>query len=344
MEQQLAKEKDRRYAFILIGIFVALIAIMIISISVGSVHVAFTDVVKIICGQETEHAVDQIIVMNIRLPRVLATLIGGASLAVSGLLLQIFFRNPIVEPYVLGISSGASLFVGMIVLGGVTFGFKSVPPLFLFMGAFIGAMLVMVVVVIASKKVKNVTTLLIIGIMTGFICGAMTSMMTAFADKEQIANYAVWLLGSFAGFSWVQTKFLYLLASPVIVVTFLMSKPLNAMLFGENYAVTMGVNIKRFRVFVILISSILTASITAFAGPISFVGLAVPHIVRIIFHTSNNRILIPGVVMLGGCMTALCDLGARMLLAPVELPLSSITALIGAPLVVYLLIRKKNQL
>ena len=282
--------------------------------------------------------------MNIRLPRLLAALVGGASLSVSGLLLQIFFRNPIVEPYVLGISSGSSLFVGLMVMGGYSFGLGSVSPMFLFAGAFIGALLIMTVVCLAAKKVKNITTLLIIGIMAGFICSAGTSILTSFADKEQIANFVTWTLGSFSGFSWTQVKYLYGLGVPFLVLTFLISKPLNAMLFGENYAISMGLNIKRFRMIIIIIASVLTAAITAFAGPISFVGLAVPHMVRIIFRTSDNRILIPAVIVSGALMTAVCDLGARMLLSPIELPLSAITSIIGAPIVVYLLLTKRSEL
>ncbi len=337
---------ERKYGHLfLIAILVAMtVFICILGISVGSVNVGFDKVIKILAGMDIGNPVFTSIVLNIRLPRVLATIIGGACLSISGLLLQIFFRNPIVEPYVLGISSGASLFVGLVILGGYTFGFNSASPMLLFVGAFTGAMLIMIVVVLAAKKVKNVTTLLIIGIMAGFICSAMTSILTSFADKEQIAGYVMWTLGSFSGISWEQVKYLYILSGPFILLSFFLSKPLNAMLFGENYAVSMGLNIKQFRVVLILISSVLTACITAFAGPISFVGLAVPHMVRIVFRTSDNRVLIPGVIVAGAFMTAVCDFGARMILSPIELPLSAITSLIGAPIVVYLLLRKKNEL
>ncbi len=341
--KEMAKRKCG-YALMITIITAMTVFICILGISIGSVNISFAKVVKILLGMDVGNPVFTSIVMDIRLPRVLATIIGGACLSVSGLLLQIFFRNPIVEPYVLGISSGASLFVGLVILGGYTFGFNNASPMVLFLGAFMGAMLIMAVVVLAAKKVKNVTTLLIIGIMAGFICSAMTSILTSFADKEQIAGYVMWTLGSFSGISWEQVKYLYFLAGPFVLLSFFLSKPLNALLFGENYAISMGVNIKRFRVVIIIISSILTAGITAFAGPISFVGLAVPHMVRIIFKTSDNRILIPGVIVAGAFMTALCDFGARMLLSPIELPLSAITSLIGAPIVVYLLLRKKNEL
>lgn len=338
--------KQRKNKQLLLVMLLLLLTIMVflISISVGSVNISLKEVVRILTGQGIENNTYSSIVMNIRLPRALATVVGGSCLAVSGLLLQIFFRNPIVEPYVLGISSGATLFVGLVVLGGYSFGAKYITPMLLFGGAFIGAMIVMIVVVFAAKKVKNVTTLLIIGMMAGFICSAMTSILTAFADKEEVHGFMMWTMGSFSGFSWSQVKCLYLLGVPFILLSFILSKPLNAMLFGENYAISMGLSIKKIRMIIILIASVLTATITAFAGPISFVGLAVPHMVRITFGTSDNRILIPGVIISGALMTGVCDLGARMLLAPIELPLSAITSLIGAPIVVYLLLRKGNDL
>jgi iron complex transport system permease protein len=338
-EIQKRKQKQITLIILLIGltIFIALL-----SISLGSVNIEMREVLKIIAGSDNVDKTQASIVLNIRLPRVLATIIGGACLAVSGLLLQIFFKNPIVEPYILGISSGASLFVGLVILGGYSFGIVSMSPMGLFLGAFMGAMLVMVIVVLAARKVKSITTLLIIGMMAGFICNAMTGLLTAFADKEQLQGFVMWTLGSFSGFSWSQVKFLYLVGLPMIILSYGLSKPLNAMLFGENYAISMGLSIRRFRMLVIVIASILTAAITAFAGPISFVGLAVPHMVRMSFGTSDNRVLIPGVIFAGALMTGICDLLARMLLAPIELSLSVLTSVIGAPIVVYLLLKKKK--
>ncbi|AHF08950.1 MULTISPECIES: iron ABC transporter permease [Dehalobacter] len=342
MDQQRLKLKMHVFFIIILALLATMV--FLLNISAGSVNISLEHIIKILTGHETGNDTYASIVMNIRLPRALATLVGGACLAVAGLLLQIFFRNPIVEPYVLGISSGASLFVGLVVLGGYTFGMTHMTPMFLFGGAFLGAMVVMLVVVLAAKKVRNITTLLIIGLMAGFICSAMTSMLTAFADKEKIHAFMMWTLGSFSGFSWTQVECLYLIGVPFLLMSLLICKPLNAMLFGEKYALSMGLNIKRFRMLVILISSVLTAVITAFAGPVSFVGLAVPHMVRISFGTSDNRVLLPGVILAGALMTGICDLGARMLMAPTELPLSAITSLIGAPIVVYLLLRKGSEL
>lgn len=334
------KNRKARQLSILVLIFVAIVVVSLYSISVGSINISIPDILSILSGKAVADDTFGPIIMNIRLPRTLATIMGGACLALSGLLLQIFFKNPIVEPYILGVSSGATLFVGLVLLGGFSFGLKSLPPMGLFGGAFLGAMLVMVVVVFAAQKVKNITTLLIIGMMAGFICNAFTSILTAFADKEQLHGFVMWSMGSFSGFSWPQVQFLYGIGLPMIILAFVLSKPLNAMLFGENYAISMGLSMKKFRVIVILIASVLTATITAFAGPISFVGLAVPHMVRITLGTSDNRILIPGVILAGALMTGVCDLIARMILSPIELPLGVITALIGAPIVVYLLVHK----
>lgn len=334
----------RRCFLIYLLLFAVTMTVILLSIMLGSVRIKPWDILRILLGWEMENDMYRSILINIRIPRVLAAISGGICLSISGLLLQIFFHNPIVEPYVLGISSGASLFVGFVVLGGYTFGMTTVTPTLLFIGAFLGAMLVMMAVVIAAKRVKNTSTLLIIGIMAGFICSAITSILISFADKEKIAGFVMWTMGSYSGFSWDKIKLLYLISGPIIIVTFFISKPLNAMLMGENYATTMGLNTKSFRILIIIFASILTAVVTAFAGPISFIGLAVPHMTRLIFRVSDNKILIPGVILLGTLLSSICDLCARMLLSPVELPLSAITSLIGAPIIVYLLTRKKNEL
>lgn len=334
----------RRQKWILFMLGILTIIVILMSIGMGSVKISINDVVSVLLGKEVDSKTYGSIIMNIRLPRALATIIGGACLALSGLLLQIFFNNPIVEPYVLGISSGATLFVGLVVLGGFTFGMSHVSPMFLFLGAFIGALLVMIIVIIATKRVKSMTTLLIIGIMTGFVCSAATSILTAFADKEQVHGFAMWSLGSFSGFSWMQIKFIYAITLPLILGSFFMIKPLNALLFGDNYAISMGLNIKRFRMILVFVASVLTAAVTAFAGPISFIGLAVPHMMRVVLKSTDNRILMPAVIIAGALMTSICDLIARMILAPIELPLGAITSFIGAPLVVFLLLRKGAEL
>lgn len=333
---------SRNFVIFLIGI-ILLAVIFLLNISLGSASISLKDVIGTFTNSEDTSNIVKSIVLNIRLPRTLATVIGGACLATAGVLLQIFFNNPIVEPYILGVSSGSSLFVGLVMLAGLRFGFQSVSSIGMFIGSFVGAMIVMLLVIFASQRVKSITTLLIIGMMFGYVCSAVTSLLSAFADKERLANFTLWSMGSFSGFLWRDVHILYIVGIPFLIIAFLLSKPLNTMLLGEKYAESMGIAIKPFRFLLILISSILTAVVTAFAGPISFVGLAVPHIARLAFRTSNNRIIIPAACCFGAIMTGLCDLGARLLLAPVEIPLGAMTSLIGAPLLVFLLLNKKSN-
>lgn len=337
------KKKSAQY-FTLSVLLIITIFVFLTNIAKGSVNISLSDVVRVIFGQEVGDNSYHSIVMNIRFPRALSATIGGACLALSGLFLQIFFKNPIVEPYVLGISSGATLFVGLVTLGGISFGIRTLSPMFLFFGAFVGAMIVMLIVIFFARKVKSITTLLIVGVMTGFLCNAATSILTAFADQEQLQGFTMWALGSFSGFSWTQVKVLYLIALPLIIISFFLCKPLNALLFGEKYATSMGLSVKKFQIIIIFFASVLTAVVTAFAGPISFIGLAVPHIMRIILKTTDNRVLIPAVVIGGALMTSLCDLVARQLLSPIELPLGAITSFIGAPIVVFLMLRKGGEM
>lgn len=314
--------------------------IFLLNLGVGTASIPVGDILRILAGRVDAGETKYLILMRIRFPRALASLAGGAALAVAGFLLQTFFSNPIVEPYVLGISSGSSLFVGLVFLGGFTFGVRRITPMFLFLGAFLGAMAVMSIVLAAARKVKSVITLLIIGMMAGYVCSAATSILTAFAEKEQIQMFTMWSMGSFSGFTWDQVGVLYAIVLPVILFSFCLAKPLNALNMGDLYADSMGINVKTVRCALILLSSVLTAAVTAFAGPVSFIGLAVPHICRITFHTADSRLLIPAVTLGGGLMAGLCDFAAKNLLAPMELPLGAITAVIGAPLVVYLMTRR----
>lgn len=333
-----------KHIFLLISLLILTFLVFAFCVGFGSVKIDLKEVIHIIFKKEVVNSTNKDIVMDIRFPRALATLVGGAALALSGLLLQIFFKNPIVEPYVLGISSGSTLFVALIMLGGFTLGVENPSPYMLVLGAFLGALLVMMLVVAFAIKVKDTVTLLIIGIMVGYICSAVTNILIAFADKEQIYGFVMWTKGSFSGFTWNNINVLMIVGIPIIISSFFAVKPLNAFLMGEEYAKSMGVNIKKFRLIIILIASVLTAVVTAFAGPIAFIGLAVPHISRLIFKTSDNRVLIPGTVIIGAIVTSFCDLICRTLFAPTELSISSITSFIGAPIVIYLILKRRASL
>ncbi len=338
------KKRRIRQASIFVIITLILIITFGVCIGVGSVQYTLKDVFATIINRASVDSTMADIIWDIRVPRAIAALFGGAALAVSGIMLQVFFRNPIVEPFVLGISSGAVFMVALVTLGGFTIGFVALSPFVVFIAALIGSAVVMAVVVAFASKVKDIVTLLVIGLMVGYICSAATNLMVAFADKEALQGFMVWTMGSFSGFTWDSVWILILCCVPTITSLAFIMKPLNAFLLGEEYAKSMGVNVVRFRMVLVLIASILTAIVTAFAGPIAFIGLAVPHITRQIFSTSDNRILVPGTVIMGGLVTSICDLIARTLFAPVELPISAVTAFIGAPIVIYLILKRRNSL
>lgn len=323
-------------------LLVLLVITFVLCVILGSVDIKAREVFQIILTKDKKAFDNGVIVWTIRLPRVLATIVGGGALAISGLLLQVFFRNPIVEPYVLGISSGATLGVGLVMLGGLTLGTKIFSAYTIFLAALLGSLIVTLIVVLFAAKVKDITTLLVIGIMIGYIASAITRTLIAFADKEKLHGFTLWTMGSFSGFTWKNVKVLFLMGLPALVGSFFIVKPLNAFLMGEEYAKSMGVNIKVLRIVIVLISSILTAAVTAFAGPVAFIGLAVPHLSRLLFGLSDNKILVPGTILMGAIITSLCDLISRLIFAPVELPISAVTSLFGAPIVIVLILKNRK--
>lgn len=316
-----------------------LCAFLILNIGVGSSNISAPGIFRILAGWEDADSGDALIITQIRMPRAFAAIAGGAALAVAGFLIQTFFNNPIVDPYILGISSGSMFAVALVILGGWTFGFRRVTPALLVLAAFAGALLVMCVLLFVVRRIKSVVTLLVIGIMTGFIAGGGTNILSSFAEKERITNFSRWSMGSFAGLGWPQVHILYAITIPFCVAALLMAKSLNALNMGEAYAHSMGINIKASRTLIILFSSVLTAGTVAFTGPVSFIGLAVPHICRTLFHTTNSRVLIPACFICGGFLALSCDFIARNILSPVEIPLGAVTSLGGAPLVVWLITR-----
>ncbi len=333
-----------RYRFLYLLFLVMLFIFFILNIAMGSVHIPFLDTCKIVFQQQVDNEVHQAVVWKIRLPRSLATLFGGAALAAAGLLLQVFFRNPIVGPYVLGISSGATLMVALVMLTGLTAGIGGIHPFFLCLAAFAGAVGVMFIVLAVAVKVRDVVTLLVIGLMMGYLCSAVSSILIAFAEKEKVHGFVLWTFGSFSGFCWDELQILAFGGGVLLLGAFLLGKPLNAFLLGENYARSMGVNIKLFRYLIVFLSCALAGLVTAFAGPVAFIGLAVPHMARLSLGTSDNKILIPGVILLGAVVTSLCDLIARLAFSPVELPVSAVTSFFGAPIVIGLLLKRRTAL
>ena len=282
------------------------------------------------------------IIWKIRLPRILMAALLGGALSLSGFLLQTFFSNPIAGPFVLGISSGAKMVVALTMIVYLKYigRFSSYT---LILAAFIGSLISTGFILLMSKKVQHMASLLVGGIMIGYICSAITDFVVTFADDSDIVNLHGWSQGSFSGMSWSNIRVAAVVVGLAVLFTFFLSKPISAYQLGEAYAQSMGVNIKTFRVILILLSSILSACVTAFAGPISFVGIAVPFLARKAFGTSKPIVVIPGTFFMGAVFCMICDLIARMALAPLELNISTVTSILGAPIVIYMMIPKGGR-
>lgn len=311
-----------------------LISAFLLGISIGSVKTSPYDLIRYL---ETGKDVKGYIVWEVRFPRTLGAMIGGMCLAISGLLLQTYFRNPLAGPYVLGISSASSLAVALYVLAGV-----GIHDLGIVGSAFLGSLLATILIIALAGKVRSAVTLLIAGLMLGYIFSAFERILITLAESRKVYRFILWTFGSFSGITWNNVGTMYAIGVPTLIFAFLLSKPLNALLLGEDYARSMGVNVKVIRVLVVAIASLLASVVTAFAGIVAFIGLAIPHMARLILKTSDHRTLIPATALLGGGVTVLCDVVARMLLNPVELPVSVVTSLFGAPIVIYLVMKRRR--
>lgn len=282
------------------------------------------------------------ILWDIRLPRTVAVLILGGALALAGYLLQTFFHNPIAGPFVLGISSGAKMMVALVMV--FWFGRTgSVTSVTMIAAAFIGAMLSMGFVLLLSRRVRGMSMLVVSGVMIGYICSAITELVVTFADDADIVNLHNWSQGSFSGMTWEHVKVMAVVVAVTFTAVFLLSKPLSAYQLGEVYAGNLGVNVRLLRISLVILSSILSACIVAFAGPISFVGIATPHLVKKLFRTGKPLLMIPACFLGGSVFCLFCDLLARMLLAPTELSISTVTAIFGAPVVLWVLAKHKKE-
>ncbi|NWK11266.1 iron ABC transporter permease [Clostridium cadaveris] len=333
---------NKRARFIMLISLILLAVSAIFAIGIGSVYIEPAKVVETLIQGRDAGTVEATIIYNMRLTRVIASIFGGAALALSGLLLQILFNNPIADPYILGISSGARLFVGLVLLGGVTFGLNTTNPWFLFLGALIGSLVVMMLILAFASKLKNITTLLIVGTMLGYLCSSLIGFLVAFSDDNSIADFTKWGMGSFGLMTWSHIYVLVAVCITLFILSFMLSKSLNSFLLGEAYAKTMGVNTKALRVLIIVFSSVLTAVVTAFAGLIAFVGMSVPHICRLLLKSEDARTLIPTTLVIGALFGVACDLIARTIVAPSEIAVGTITSVVGVPIVLYLLMKRNK--
>ena len=349
--------------FIAVIVFLAgmLLLGLMLNVNIGSVSIAIRDVFCMIWdgirygianlvtrggfAQELaavmKASTESQILFSIRIPRMLLAAILGGALSVSGYLLQVFFRNPIAGPFVLGISSGAKMVVGitLIFLAGYL---GNISPLTLIIAAFLGSLLITSIVLLFSQKVRNMSMLLVIGIMVSYICGAVTDFCITFANDHDVVNLTNWSMGTFSGASWDNVKLAVLLCIPGVLAALLLSKPIGAYALGEGYAQSMGIRVKPFRVLLILLSSLLSACVTALAGPISFVGIAVPHITRTLLRSSKPVFVIPATFLCGAVFCVFCDLIARTVFAPTELAIGTVTSVFGAPVVIYMMVKRRR--
>lgn len=334
-------DRTHRYpaAFILLG--AGVLFFFVLNICIGSVRISLADIVKNLTGQEINRTVTRIL-WDIRLPRTAAVMILGGALALAGYLLQTFFHNPIAGPFVLGISSGSKMVVAlvMVFLMGRSVRISSAAMI---LAAFTGAMLSMGFVLLMSRRIRGMSMLVVSGVMIGYICSAVTELVVTFADDADIVNLHSWSQGSFSGMTWENVRLMAAVTVITFAAVFWMSKPLSAYQLGEVYAQNMGVNVRLLRVWIVILSSILSACVVAFAGPISFVGIATPHLVKKMLGTAEPIRMIPACFLGGSVFCLFCDLLARTMMAPTELGISTVTAVFGAPVVLWVMAKDKKE-
>ncbi len=332
----------------LIGLALLLVLVFLLSLALGSVRIPLDQILTVLLGGEPTKAAWASIVLKFRLPKAITAVLAGSALAVAGLQMQTLFRNPLAGPFVLGINSGASLGVALVVLavGGVgrslLAGASLLGDVSLALASVLGSAGVLLLVMVVARRVRSTMTLLILGLMFGYATSALVSILLYFSIPDRIQAYLSWTFGTFGSVTWSQLKVL----APAILLGLLlaqpMAKPLNAMLLGETYARSMGLAVRRTRLLLIASAALLAGSVTAFCGPIGFLGIAVPHLTRSLFNTSDHRILLPGVVLLGGILALAADMVAQLPGSQLTLPLNAVTALVGAPVVVWVILRQRN--
>lgn len=334
-------KKQRRYIAAFLILILLMLVFSVLNICIGSVGIPISDIPAILSGNASDATAGDI-VMQIRIPRAIAAVLLGGALGLSGYLLQTFFHNPIASPFTLGISSGAKLVVALAMVASLEFSVH-LSSWLMIAAAFVGSMICMGFVILASRMISHMSMLIVSGVMIGYICSAITDLVVTFADDENIVNLHNWSQGSFSGITWDNVA---VMAAAVLVTTFcvfLLSKQVGAYQMGESYARSVGLNVGAFRVVLVILSSILSACVTAFAGPVSFVGIAVPHLVKSLFGTARPILMIPACFLGGASFCLFCDLLARTLFAPTELSISTVTAVFGAPVVIYIMIHRKKE-
>ena len=338
---------NQTYRFQFLMLILVLVISFFVNISFGSVNIPFRSIFSSLFGR-IENSTWEVIITDFRLPKAITAILVGSGLGISGLLMQTLFRNPLAGPFVLGISSGASLGVALVILGSGLFGGAFAASLTtkwsIVIAASLGSFLVLLAVLAVSSKVRDTMAILIIGLMFGSITAAVVSVLSYFSSAEQLQQYIFWGFGSLSNLSWNELLIflgIYLIG---LLLSILSIKGLNSLLLSDNYAKSLGLNLKQNRLFIIIATSLIAGTITAFAGPIAFIGLAIPHLTRQIFITSNHKILLPAVCLFGAIIMLVCDSIAQIPGSDYILPINAITALVGAPVVIWLLVRQRKMI
>ena len=323
-----------------------LLLTLLLNISFSQVDIPLKEVFNSVFGGHASKETWEYIIVNFRLPKAITAILVGIGLSISGLLMQTLFRNPLAGPYVLGLSSGSSLGVAFVILGATFL------PTFLsqillsqygiILASCIGSLLVLLLILIVSQQLKDTMSILIVGLMFSSFTSAIVSVFTYFSSAEQLQKYTFWSMGSIGNLAWENIVLLSVAVFIGLLLSLLSLKPLDALLLGENYAKSMGLNIKKARYIIILATSVLAGSITAFAGPIAFIGLAVPHLGKLLFQTSNHKVLFFATLLIGSIIMLFCDMVSQMPGFDFTLPINAITSIIGAPVVIWLIVRKKS--
>lgn len=337
----MTESRRSRYAAVFTVMLLALFLMVLININTGTVNISVKEILGILTAGRKE-GTGYHIIWQIRLPRILMAAILGGALSLSGFLLQVFFHNPIAGPFILGISSGAKMMVALVMICSAG-SIGSMTSFALIGSAFGGSLISVSFVLLAAKRLRNMSALLVAGIMISYICSAVTDFIITFAEDSDIVSLRGWSMGSFSGMNWGNVKVAAAVVAVTFAFTFLMSKPIGAYQMGEAYARSMGVDIRIFRVILIVLSSVFSACVTAFAGPISFVGIAVPQLVKLALHTSKPLVVIPASFLGGAVFCMFCDLAARMAFAPLELNISTVTSVFGAPVVIWMLVHREKE-
>ena len=341
------KNTNHKNTKLIILLSLILILTLLLNISLGSISIPIKDVFKTLTGENSSKETWNYIILNYRLPKAITAILVGIGLSISGLLMQTLFRNPLAGPYVLGLSSGSSLGVAFVILGA------NYLPVFIssillssygiILASCLGSFLVLLLVLLVSKKLRDTNSILIVGLMFGSFASAIVGVLTYFSSAEQLQKYTFWSMGNIGNLSWNSIIILSISVLIGLILSVFSIKSLNAMLLGENYAKSLGINFKKSRLTIIFATSILAGSITAFAGPIAFIGLAVPHIAKIVFQTSNHFILFWSTLLFGAVTMLVCDIFSHIRGTEIMLPINAITSIIGAPIVIYLLLNKQKM-